>query len=343
MTVKQFIDKYALALSMVIGTAGFPWFRHLTPILPPMIGLMLFFTFCKVNPLDLRLHRWHWLVLFCQLMLTAGVYYGTVVLCRYSGVEAEDTEIISEGLMICFIMPTATAAPIIAGKLGGSIQNLTTFTLLSNAATSIVVPALFPLVHPDGQMGFMAEMWLILYRVAPLLLFPFIAAWGLRLGYDGWQKRRGSDKRFVLAHTWAQIPFYLWAGTLVILMSDITYTLLHAEYRWWTLVILLIGSLFACLAQYKTGQWLGYHFPAPSKGKEYEDVVINPDAVPTTMADVSRITAGQAFGQKNTTLGIWICQVFLNPLAAIGAAAYIIWQNMFNSIQLYQAANYKKQ
>lgn len=338
MGIKQFIDKYALILSMVIGAVGFPLFRHLTPVLPPMIGLMLFFTFCKVNPIDLRLHRWHWLVLGTQLALTAGVYFGSVALCRRFGASAEDTAIISEGLMMCLIMPTATAAPIIAGKLGGSIQNLTTFTLLSNAATALIVPMFFPIVHPEGNLAFVAEMLLILQRVAPLLLLPFVAAWALRLGYDGWQRHKGSDKRFTLARTWAQIPFYVWAGTLTILMGDITYTLLHAKYNWWALAILFVGSLIACLAQYKLGQWIGYHYPAPSKGKEYEDVVINPAAVPTTMSGVSRITAGQAFGQKNTTLGIWMCQVFLNPLSAIGPAAYIIWQNAFNSAQLYRAA-----
>ena len=342
MSVKLFVDKYALALSMMIGVAGFEWFRHLTPILPLTIGLMLFFTFCKVNPLDLRLHRWHWVVLVTQLSLTAGVYFGTVAVCRQAGVSADNTAIISQGLMMCLIMPTATAAPIIAGKLGGSIQNLTTFTLLSNAATALIVPAFFPLVHPDGQLSFLTEMWLILRRVAPLLLLPFVAAWLLRLSYDGVQRRKGSDKRFVLSRNWAQVPFYLWNGNLVILMADITYTLLHAEYSWGALVVLLAGSLIACLVQYALGQWIGFHLPAPSKGKEYEDVVINPAAVPTTMAGVSRITAGQAFGQKNTTLGIWMCQVFLNPLSAIGAAAYIIWQNAINSIQLYKAANYKK-
>ena len=338
MTVRQFIDKYALALSMVVGVIGSELFRHLAPILPPMIGLMLFFTFCKVDPVDLRLHRWHWLVLAAQIGLTAGVYYGSRALCKLCGAGAEDAMIISEGLMMCMIMPTATAAPIIAGKLGGSIQNLTTFTLLSNIATAIIVPTFFPLVHSDGQLTFMTEMWLILRRVSPLLLLPFIAAWMLRLGYDGWQKRHGSDRRFELSRTWAQVPFYLWAGTLIILMGDITYTLLHAEYNWWALAVLMAGSLAACLTQYKLGQWIGYHFPAPSKGKEYKDVVINPAAVPTTMAGVSRITAGQAFGQKNTTLGIWMSQVFLNPLSAIGAAAYIIWQNAFNSVQLYKAA-----
>ena len=338
MSIKQFIDKYALILSMVVGAAGYPLLRHLTPVLPPMIGVMLFFTFCKVNPLDLRLHRWHWLVLGTQLALTAAVYFGSVALCRCLGADAESTAMISEGLMMCFIMPTATAAPIIAGKLGGSIQNLTTFTLLSNAATAVIVPAFFPIVHPEGNMTFVAEMLLILQRVAPLLLLPFVAAWLLRLGYDGVQRHKGSDKRFELARTWAQIPFYIWTCTLAILMGDITYNLINAEYSWLALVVLFVGSLIACLLQYKLGQRIGFTYPAPSKGKEYKDVVINPAAVPTTMSGVSRITAGQAFGQKNTTLGVWMCQAFLNPLSAIGPAAYIIWQNAFNSAQLYNAA-----
>ena len=338
MGIKQFIDKYALALSMLIGVAGYPVFRHLTPVLPPMIGLMLFFTFCKVNPLDLRLHRWHWLVLGTQLAFTAGAYYGSKALCECVGLSAEDTMIISEGLMMCLIMPTATAAPIIAGKLGGSIQNLTTFTLLSNATTAVIVPLFFPIVHPEGQMAFMTEMLLILRRVAPLLLLPFFAAWALRLGYDGWQRHKGSDKRFTLARTWAQVPFYVWAGTLIILMADITHTLIHAQFSWWTLIVLTAGSLVACVGQYYLGRQIGYHFPAPSKGKEYEDAVINPAAVPKTMDGVSRITAGQAFGQKNTTLGIWMCQMFLHPLSAIAPAAYIIWQNIMNSEQLYRAA-----
>ena len=44
--------------------------------------------------------------------------------------------------------------------------------------------------------------------------------------------------------------------------------------------------------------------------------------------------AGQAFGQKNTTLAIWMAQVYLLPVVSMAPAAYIIWQNLFNSIQL---------
>ena len=107
------------------------------------------------------------------------------------------------------------------------------------------------------------------------------------------------------------------------------------------MIILIIGSFIACLLQFGVGKWIGYKMPAPSKGKDYEDVLINPAAAPKNMEEVSSITAGQAFGQKNTSLGVWMAQIYLNPLSALGAAAYIIWQNLFNSAQLAHAAHKK--
>ena len=128
MKLRLFLDRYALIIAMLIGAVGYPWFRHLDWLLPPLIFFMLFFTFCKINPLDLRLRAWHWLVLGVQLLLTVVVYYGcTFLFSAFSNqLSPTDVAIISQGLMVCVIMPTATAAPIIAGKLGGSIQNLTT-------------------------------------------------------------------------------------------------------------------------------------------------------------------------------------------------------------------------
>jgi hypothetical protein len=36
-----------------------------------------------------------------------------------------------------------------------------------------------------------------------------------------------------------------------------------------------------------------------------------------------------------------MAQTYLDPMAALGAAAYIIWQNVFNSAQLAIAAHKK--
>ena len=327
--LRKYFDGNALWLSMLIGVLGYKLFLPLKPTLPWLIFFMLFFTFCKINPLDLRLHRWHWVVLFLQLTLSIAIYY---ILMAFTA-----NPILAQGLMLCFIMPTATAAPIIAGKLGGSIQNLTTFTLLSNFATAIIVPAFFPIVNPAADMTFWSAFLLILSRISPLLLGPFFAAWLLRIAYKAKTK-----KEFVLSTKLAVVPFYLWVCSIIVLSSVVTETVItNFQSQISNMIILIIASFLACLFQFFVGKWIGYKLPAPSKGRDYQDVLINPAAAPTSMAGVSSITAGQAFGQKNTSLGVWMAQTYLDPLASLGAAAYIIWQNLFNSVQLFLAAHKK--
>ena len=327
--MKKFFDSNALWLSMLIGALGYQFFLPLKPTLPWLIFFMLFFTFCKVNPLDLRLHKWHWVVLAAQMIFSFGSY---TMLLYFTG-----NTILAQGILMCFIMPTATAAPIIAGKMGGSIQNLTTFTLLSNFATAIIVPATFPLINPASDMSFWPAFWLILSRVAPLLLGPFFSAWLLRLAYK-WKTR----KEFVLPVKIAVVPFYLWVASIVVLSAVVTETTIsNFKFQISNILILLVLSFFVCLLQFGLGKFIGYKLPAASKGTDYQDVLINPAAAPKTMEGVSSITAGQAFGQKNTSLGVWMANTYLDPLASLGAAAYIIWQNIFNSVQLMVVAHKK--
>ena len=108
--MKKWFDSNALWLSMLIGAFGYKLFLPLAPTLPWLIFFMLFFTFCKVNPLDLRLHKWHWAVLAAQVFLGFATYAGVWYLTG--------DKVLAQGLLMCFIMPTATAAPIIAGKMG---------------------------------------------------------------------------------------------------------------------------------------------------------------------------------------------------------------------------------
>ena len=186
-------------------------------------------------------------------------------------------------------------------------------------------------------MTFWPAFLLILSRIAPLLLVPFFGAWLLRLGYQAKTK-----KEFVLSPGWAQVPFYLWVASIIVLSATVTQTVVASiTVHLSSMIYLLVGSFFACLAQFGLGKLIGYKLPAPSKGRDYQDVLINPAAAPKTMEGVSKITAGQAFGQKNTSLGVWMAQMYLDPLSSLGAAAYIIWQNLFNSVQLFFAARKK--
>ena len=48
------------------------------------------------------------------------------------------------------------------------------------------------------------------------------------------------------------------------------------------------------------------------------------------------IEAGQALGQKNTAFAIWMAYTYLNPLSSVGPGCYILWQNIINSIEIWQ-------
>jgi BASS family bile acid:Na+ symporter len=48
------------------------------------------------------------------------------------------------------------------------------------------------------------------------------------------------------------------------------------------------------------------------------------------------VNAGQALFQKNTALSIWVSYMYLNPVASVGAGCYVLWQNVINSLELWQ-------
>jgi BASS family bile acid:Na+ symporter len=76
-------------------------------------------------------------------------------------------------------------------------------------------------------------------------------------------------------------------------------------------LILAAVALVACIAQFTMGHWLGRRYGDEPAG-------------------------GQALGQKNTVLAIWLAQSFLNPLSSVAPTAYIVWQNIVNSYQIYK-------
>ena len=51
---------------------------------------------------------------------------------------------------------------------------------------------------------------------------------------------------------------------------------------------------------------------------------------------VESITAGQALGQKNTGFLIWLGYNYLDPVTSVAGGLYAIWQNLFNSWELYE-------
>lgn len=207
--------------------------------------------------------------------------------------------------MVCLICPTATAAAVITGKLGGSASSLTTYTLLSNLLAATVVPLLFPLVEPHANLGFFAAFLKILGKVFPLLLFPFFLAILLR-------RFLPSVHQFLIGLK--DLAFYLWAFALAIVTGQTVSSLVNSEATISMEILIGLGGLLTCAFQFYWGKRIG---------TKYHD----------------RISAGQALGQKNTVLAIWMAYTYLNPISSVAPGSYVLWQNMFNSWQLWKKSN----
>ncbi len=314
--VSSILRDNALLWAMLIGALLYEWLSPLAFLSPYLIFLMLFFTFCKVNPAHLRLRSWHLLLLAFQLVVSILIF----VALRPFDI------ILAQGVMLCVFMPTATAAAVITGKLGGSISELTTYTLLTNLLTAILAPALFPLINPEATVGFWEGTFYILHSTFYILILPFLLAWALRVIY-----KKSTHKEFTLGKTLSAMPFYVWVFALTILIAKTVHSLVNDPYEPLAVIGMAIGSLLTCILQFYVGKSIG----------SYYDKKMNAHSSSLTPHPSLRISAGQALGQKNTMLAIWLAQAYLIPISSFAPAAYVIFQNLFNAWQLRQRLHNK--
>jgi len=310
MKLLSFIKNWTLPIAMLAGLVSYfiyvnipflvptrPFVNELVSILQPtLIFVMLFVTFCKVNPRDLHPCAWHlWLTLF-QIVSFALLAMLLILYPDLSG------RVIVEGAMVCLICPTATAAAVITGKLGGSAASLTTYTIISNLATAIVAPLLLPMVHHNPSLTFFPAFLLIMSKVFPLLICPFLAAWAVRVFLPGIHQKLLNCK---------DLAFYLWAVALAIAIAMTVKSIVHSQVNPLYEVGIAVISLICCLLQFAIGK---------KTGSYYND----------------RISAGQGLGQKNTVFAIWMGYTFLTPITSVAGGFYSVWHNVVNSYQLYQ-------
>lgn len=307
----QFIKNWTLPLAMLVGVLAYwgftsiPFLIEVKPyclkivsyLTPSLIFAQLLLTFCKVDTSELLPKVWHiWLLLFqvmgCLVAVAVIEFVPMPMLWREAG----------EGVMVCLICPTATAAAVVTGKLGGNAASLTTYTLFSNLAAALVVPLLFPLVEPHSDLTFMVAFLRILGKVFPLLLCPFILSVILR-------------RYFKSVHTcllgMKDAAFYLWAIALSIVMAQTCKSVIDGDATLFDKMAIALGALLVCCIQFAFGKIIGGYYG-------------------------DRISGGQALGQKNTVLAIWMAVTYLNPLSAIAPGSYVVWQNTINSWQLWK-------
>lgn len=211
-------------------------------------------------------------------------------------------KVVAQAGMVCVMAPTATAAVVITAKLGGNAASVTTYTLLANIATAIAVPTFFPLIEPHPGMDFHHAFLLILGKVFSVLIVPILIAWMLQYF---------RPKVHAKLQKMSELSFYLWALSLIIVTAKTVNSLLTSSADAGTEVVIALVCMMLCVLQFFLGKTIG---------SAYKD----------------RISGGQALGQKNTVLAIWMAYTYLDPLASLGPGTYVLWQNVVNSWQLWK-------
>lgn len=212
-------------------------------ITPTLIFLMLFFTFCRVKPTEMRPSSMHfWLLLF-QIVVSLAVYL----------LLAPLDSVLAQGGMICVLAPVAMAAVVIGGMLGANITTMATYSLICNMSIALIAPVVLSVVG-NGECTFAG----ILARVTPLLVFPFFAAQFCRWVLPG-------AARWIAEHS--MISFYLWLLSLTVIIGRTTsYIIDLGDANLWTEISLAGIALGVCLLQFKVGRALGRRYGDPAAG-----------------------------------------------------------------------------
>jgi BASS family bile acid:Na+ symporter len=204
--------------------------------------------------------------------------------------------------MICLICPCAAAAGVITRKLDGDLAATVSYMCLTNLAATFLIPMVIPMIRPSADLGFWAYVLRIALKVFPILVLPGLLAWTIRYTTHKLQRKL---MRF------APNSFYIWFIGLTLAMVLASHALFMNYPGPWALAGIVAVSVVTCALQFLAGRKIG-------RGR------------------VDSITAGQGLGQKNTGFLIWLGYNYLSPVTSVAGGLYAIWQNLFNSWELYQ-------
>ena len=311
MSIKQFLKDWTLPCAIAIGTVVYLTFYFVPQldglgdslgevvdaVFPLMVFSTLFSTYCRVDFHQMRPHRWHLGVLLAQVALVA------LNVWIIFGVEADpEQKLLWESVLTCIIGPTATAAPVVTAKIGGNINTMTAFVVISAFASALMIPAAFPLIERGSQLDFWTVFFIILQKLALVLVSPLVL---------GWLVQHYAKRFCAWLVSIPDLSFYLWSVQLSVTSGVTVRNIVHSDAALRTLLMIAVMSLILCFILFLVGRSIGRHL-----GDE--------------------IDGGQGSFQKNTALSIWVAYVYLNPVASVGAGCYVLWQNIINSLELWQ-------
>jgi BASS family bile acid:Na+ symporter len=219
-------------------------------------------------------------------------------------------EIIAEGVLVGVLCPVAASVAVVSTMLGADRNTVTSYAVIGNLVVSVVAPVYFSFVGQNQDMPFLESFLLILKRIGTVIGLPFFIALALQLCLP-------KVNNFISRYK--GLAFYLWAVALFLTLGQtIDFIFLHGKGNWSSILWLGVSALLFCVIQFGLGKWIGH---------KYGDI----------------IAGGQLLGQKNSAMGIWMANHYLHPLASVYLAFYSVFQNVFNSWQIWRHDQRKRQ
>ncbi len=317
----RFLKDWTLPVSIAVGGACYLLFccvpqldalgdrlgEVVDAVFPWMVFSTLFSTFCRIDFHQMRPHRWHIGIIATQLVLVALVV--AVILWLDTQTPTPITQHLSpnthkllwEALLTCIIGPAATAAPVVTAKIGGNINTMTAFVVLSSFVCALTIPAVFPLIERGAGLDFWSAFFIILQKLSMVLILPLVL---------GWCMQHFAKRLCAWIVSIPDLSFYLWAAQLSVTSGVTVRNIVHSQGSLSLLLMIALLSLVLCFVLFVIGR-----------------------AVGSRLGD--EVNGGQASFQKNTALSIWVAYTYLNPLSSVGAGCYVLWQNIINSIELW--------
>ncbi|MBR2626340.1 MAG: hypothetical protein IKD23_08110 [Lentisphaeria bacterium] len=198
------------------------------------------------------------------------------------------------------IAPTAAAAAVIVSLLNGRVGFVVTGFMISNIGISIALLFLLPVVTGNLTAAFFLT---VLESLVTVIAIPLTAAQIVRRFFPGILKYRGKLKSLTLV---------LWSLSLLIIASVAgNFFRNNAGNSTGFAVFSVVLAFLICAGNFSIGYWLGR---------------------PGYRRDTS-----QMLGQKNTTFAIFIALEYSGGAAALTTIAYVLFHNLWNSIQLFTA------
>ena len=239
------------------------------------------------------------------LDLWIAVFQTAVSLGAYLGMMAlTSNPVLAQGAMICVLCPVASSVTVVASMLGANPVRTTTYTIVGNLLVAVVAPIYITFIGDNGDVSVWTSLVAIFAKVAVVIALPFFVMLALQRYLPGINARIASVRQW---------SFYMWAYALFVTIGQTAdFVVLRWRGDMYNVLWLGVISLVICFVQFSIGRMIGRRAG-------------------------DRIAGGQLLAQKNSAMGIWIVNTFLNPVASVAMAFYSIWQNLFNSWQIYRS------